>query len=103
MKIERDSGDLRVEKMIRSKELPMMIPKENIYSLNILVTNTAIMSTFLTYYMFTEAGQKELEEKCGFQIKSVNNYVAKNMSYVMGKLKECMDYLNRDEDFGEDY
>ena len=50
--------------MIRLKELSMMIPKENIYFLNILVTNTAIMSTFLTYYMFTEAGQKELEEKC---------------------------------------
>ena len=58
MKIERNSGDLEIEKMIRLKELPMMIPKENIYSLNILVTNTAIMSTFLTYYMFTEAGQK---------------------------------------------
>ena len=102
MKIERDSGDLKVEKIIRLKELPMVIPKENIYFLNILVTNPAIMSTFLTYYMFTEAGQKELEEKYGFQIKSINNYVAKNMFYVIGKLKECMDYLNRDEDLVED-
>ena len=44
--------------------------------------------------MLRDKGEKELNEKCGFTIQSVNNFMAKDMSFVMDKLEQCMDYLS---------
>lgn len=94
MRIEKDAGDIRVENMIRSGELSKLIPEEGVYSLNIKVTDPAAASEFFTYFFFTDGGEKELNEKCGFTIQSINNFMAKDMSYVMDKLEECLEYLS---------
>lgn len=97
MRIEKDAEDIRVGNMIRSGELSKLIPEEGIYSLNIKVTDPIAASEFFDYFFFTDKGEKELNEKCGFTIQSVNNFMAKDMSFVMDKLEQCMDYLsNRD-------
>ena len=94
MRIEKDAGDIRVENMIRSGELSKLIPEEGIYSINIKVTDPVAVSEFFTYFFFTDSGEKELNEKCGFTIQSINNFMAKDMSYVMDKLEECLEYLS---------
>lgn len=94
MRIEKDAEDIRVENMIRSGELFKLIPAEGVYSLNIKVTDPVAASEFFSEFFLTDKGEKELNEKCGFTIQSVNNFMAKDMSFVMDKLEQCMDYLS---------
>ena len=97
MRIEKDAEDIMVENMIRSGELHKLIQEEGVYSLNIKVTDPVAASVFFDEFFFTDKGEKELNEKGGFTIMSVNNFMAKDMSFVMDKLEQCMDYLSSKE------
>ena len=97
MKIERESSDLRVENFIKDGTISGLISDTGTYSLNIKVTDPVKASTFLLQYALRARDSSELEEICGFKITSVNNFMAKDMSFVLDKLEEVMDFLSSNE------
>lgn len=97
MKIEREPSDLSIENFIKDGVISGPISDTGTYSLNIKVTDPVKASNFLLIYSLQAKDSSKLEEICGFKITSINNFMAKDMSFVLDKLEEVMDFLSSNE------
>ena len=94
MKIERECHDIDVEKLIEEGTISKMIDNEGICSLNIKITDPVKATNFLLQFALAGKYSAELDEKCGFRIVSVNNFMAKDISGLVDSLEKCLDFLS---------
>ena len=93
MKIEFTEGDKMAIELAKLEDMPLMVNDEGLMSLNIYIRDPYKANNFLLQF-FAGEGKKEFVEKCGFEIKSINLFMAKDTSGVMDKLEQCLDFLS---------
>lgn len=94
MKIERECHDIDIEKLIEEGAIRKMVNDEGICSLNIKITDPVKATNFLLQFALAGKSSVDLDEKCGFKIVSVNNFMAKDITSLVDSLEKCLDFLS---------